>query len=67
MLRAAVLWRKNSFGCHGEGGCRFAERMLTAVQTLRLQGRNVMAFLCATSTAHRHGLPLPCRVPRGSN
>jgi transposase len=61
-LRPAVLWRKNSFGCHGEGGCRFAERMLTAVQTLRLQGRNVLGFLCDTLTAHRQGLSLPTLV-----
>jgi transposase len=58
-LRPAVLWRKNSFGCHGEDGCRFAERMLTVVQTLRLQGRNVLGFLCDTLTAHRAGRPLP--------
>lgn len=61
-LRPAVLWRKNSFGCHSEGGCRFAERMLTCVQTLRLQGRNVMAFLTDTLTAHRAGSPLPALV-----
>jgi transposase len=61
-LRAAVLWRKNSFGCHSEGGCRFAERMLTVVQTLRLQGRNVLAFLSDTLAAHRRGLPLPALV-----
>jgi len=61
-LRPAVLWRKNSFGCHGEGGCRFAERMLSVVQTLRLQGRNVLGFLCDTLTAHRQGLSLPTLV-----
>jgi transposase len=62
MLRAAVLWRKNSFGCHSEGGCRFVERMLSVVQTLRMQGRPVLAFLCDTLTAHRKGLPPPALV-----
>jgi transposase len=62
VLRPAVLWRKNSFGCHGEGGCRFAERVLTVVQTLRLQGRPVLAFLCETLAAHRAGQPLPALV-----
>ena len=62
VLRPAVLWRKNSFGCHGEGGCRFVERMLSTVQTLRLQRRKVLAFLCQTLTAHRAGLPLPALV-----
>lgn len=59
VLRPAVLWRKNSFGCSGEGGCRFVERMLSVVQTLRLQGRGVLDFLTRTLTAHRAGLPLP--------
>jgi transposase len=59
VLRPAVLWRKNSFGCHGEDGCRFVERMLSVVQTLRLQGRNVLDFLCRTLTADRARLPLP--------
>jgi transposase len=30
-LRPAVPWRKRSFGCHSEQGCRFAEPMLTVV------------------------------------
>jgi transposase len=62
VLRPAVLWRKNSFGCHGEEGCRFVERMLSVVQTLRLQGRGVLDFLCRTLTAHRAGQPLPALV-----
>jgi transposase len=62
VLRPAVLWRKNSFGCSGEGGCRFVERMLSVVQTLRLQGRGVLEFLFQTLTAHRAGLPLPALV-----
>jgi transposase len=53
--RLAVLWRKNCFGCHSDSGCRFAERILTVVQTLRLQHRPVLAYLTATLTAHRTG------------
>jgi hypothetical protein len=41
-LRRAVIWRNVSFGNHREAGCRFAERMLTVVQTLRLQHRCVL-------------------------
>jgi transposase len=41
LLRRGVLRRKNAFGCHSTEGCRFVERILTAVQTLRLQGRPV--------------------------
>ncbi len=59
MLRPAVLWRKNSFGCQSESGCRFVERMLTVVQTLRLGKRPVLAYLHEAIAAHRAGLPTP--------
>jgi transposase len=58
-LRPAVLWRKRSFGCHSDEGCRYVERLLTVVQTLRLQGRDVLDYLQAALTAHRDGLPAP--------
>jgi hypothetical protein len=62
-LRPAVLWRRRSFGCHSEGGCRFVERMLTVVQTLRLQKRRVIDYLADAITAHRQGLPAPKLLP----
>jgi transposase len=52
-LRSGVLWRKNAFGCHSETGCRFVERILTVVQTLRLQKRPVLNFLHQSLLAHR--------------
>ena len=62
VLRCAVLWRKNSFGSFSDMGSRFVERMLTTVQTLRLQGRRVISFLSDTIKAHRAGQPLPALV-----
>ena len=59
ILRLGVLWRKNAFGCHSAAGCRFAERMLTVVQTLRLQKRPVLDYLHRAIVAHRAGLPAP--------
>ena len=59
LLRRGVLWRKSSFGCHSEAGCRFVERMLTVVQTRRLQGRSVLGYLYEALLAHRKGLPAP--------
>jgi transposase len=59
ILRLGVLWRKNSFGCHSPAGCRFVERMLTVVQTLRLQKRPVLNYLYRAIVAHRAGLPAP--------
>jgi transposase len=62
VLRRAVLWRRRSFGCASEAGCRFVERALTAVQTLRLQGRSVLQFLHETLTAHRAGAQGPSMI-----
>jgi transposase len=59
ILRLGVLWRKNAFGCHSAAGCWFVERMLTVVQTLRLQNRPVLDYLHRTIVAHRAGLPAP--------
>jgi transposase len=57
--RRAVLWRRRSFGCHSASGCRFVERILTVVQTLRLQQRSVVAFLYEAILAHRTRHPRP--------
>lgn len=65
VLRRAVLWRRRSFGCHSPEGCRFVERVLTAVQSLRQQKRSVLEFLCATLESHRQGLPVPKLVSGG--
>jgi transposase len=59
LLRPGVLWRKNAFGCHSESGCRFVERILTVVQTLRLQKRPVLEFLYQSLRSHRTGHPAP--------
>lgn len=53
--RRAVLWRRKSFGCAGQAGCRFVERILTVVGTLRLQGRDALDFLSRSIAAHRQG------------
>jgi transposase len=58
-LRPGVLWRKNAFGCNSERGCRFVERMLTVVQTLRLQKRPIIEFLYQSLSAHRSGGQAP--------
>jgi transposase len=64
-LRLAVIWRKICFGNHSEAGCRFTERILTVVQTLRLQKRNVMSYLEQTFTASRAGQASPALIPTG--
>jgi transposase len=59
LLRLAVLWRKGSFGTQSAGGSRFAETMLTVVQTLRLQKRAVMDFVEQSIRAARLGIAPP--------
>lgn len=65
-LRPAVLWRKSSFGHQSETGEQFVERMLTAVTTLRLQGRNIWSYLVATCEAARQGTSTPSLLPQSS-
>jgi transposase len=66
LLRSGVLWRKDAFGCHSGAGCRFVERMLTVVQTLRLQQRPVLDYLYLALVAHRPGSPAPALLtPQG--
>jgi transposase len=57
--RRAVLWRRRSFGCHSSEGCRFVERILTVVQTLKQQKRSVLEYLYQAILAHRAGEQSP--------
>jgi transposase len=59
LLRRAVLWRRRSFGCNSEVGCRFVERLLTVVQTCRLQGKNTLEYLRNAVHNSRAGLSCP--------
>jgi transposase len=63
LLRRAVLWRRRSFGCVSLVGCRFVERILTVVQTRRLQGQSVLDYLHDALRAHRAGQPCPELLP----
>jgi transposase len=65
LVRRAVLWRKRSFGCWSQEGCRFVERILTVVQTCRLQGKSVLGFLHDTLRAYRAAQPGPQLVTTG--
>jgi transposase len=62
MLRPAVCWRKACLGSHADRGCRYAERVLTALQTLKLRGRPALDFLAEAIAAHRAATPAPALV-----
>jgi transposase len=55
LVRLAVLWRRRSFGCNSVAGCRFVERILTVVQTCRLQERDILEYLTTAVQEHRSG------------
>ena len=54
-LRHAVIWRKLSFGTQSASGSRFAETMLTVIETCRQQGRNTFTFVADAVHAHVAG------------
>jgi transposase len=59
LLRLAVLWRRRCFGCNSSVGCRFVERILTVVQTCRLNQNNALEYLARALNAHRSGQECP--------
>jgi transposase len=58
-LRGPVIHRKLSHGTRSDDGERFAERVLSAAATCRLQDRSLFAYLRELITAHNRGDPLP--------
>ena len=62
-LRRPVLWRRRSFGTQSAAGSLFVERVLTAVTTLRQQGRGVLDYLTSACAAATLGAPAPSLLP----
>jgi transposase len=52
-LRAGVCWQKMSYGTDSDQGSRFVGRILSAVESCRQHGRNLLAFLTQTVQAAR--------------
>lgn len=63
VLRHAVIWRRTSFGTESDGGSRFVERILSVVETLRIQGANVLEYLAHAARAAIAGQPAPSLLP----
>lgn len=62
-LRHAVVWRKVSFGSQSEAGSQFVARMMTVLQTLGAQERNVLEYLTASCQARREETAGPSLLP----
>ena len=58
-LRHAVHWRRTSYGTQTDTGNQIVERLLTARETCRLQGRRLHDYLTSAITANLHGHPIP--------
>ena len=62
-MRRGVLWRKRSYGTDSPVGSRFAERILTAVESLRAQDREVLGFLAEAYDAMLNKQSAPSLLP----
>lgn len=62
-LRGAVIWRKTSFGSKSGRGMRFAERVLTVTETLRMHQRNILDYFTESISRHRENRPAPRLLP----
>ena len=62
-LRAAVLWRKVSYGTQSERGSRFVASMLTVLMSCQQQKRNAVTYLTACCQAFYASRPVPSLVP----
>ena len=61
-LRTAVQWRKTSFGNRSAAGEQAPARLLTVMQTCRMQRRHVLGYLTDAVRRHRSGLAAPSLV-----
>jgi transposase len=62
-VRHAVCWRKTSYGTASATGSRFVERILSVVDSCRLQNRKILDFLTRTLQAARTGTLRPSLLP----
>ena len=67
LIRFAVLWRRMSQGTKSKHGSLFVGRLLTVIETLRLQDRNVLEYLTQACEAARSGTAPPTLLPQVSS
>jgi transposase len=59
MIRPNVIYRNRSFGNRSERGAEAHGTLMSLMQTLRLQGKNVTESLRVAFLRHRQGFPAP--------
>ncbi len=63
VIRTHVIWRKVSFGTQSASGTLYMERVLTAVGSCKLQGKNVLDFMTHAIKSHFDGSKAPSLIP----
>jgi transposase len=58
-LRAAVIWRKTSFGSQSGRGLRIVERLLSVAETCKKQTIDLLGYLSQAIAAQRLAQPAP--------
>ena len=61
-IRSYVIWRKISFGAQSTRGSLYIERIMTAVASCKLQGRNILNFITQALFSHAANTPRPSLV-----
>src|SRR5260221_1786956 len=62
-LRHPVIWRRLSYGTHSTRGSTFVARILSVVETCRLQKRSSLLFIRQALIAFRSRAPAPSLLP----
>jgi transposase len=62
-LRHPVIWRRLSYGTHSSRGSTFVARILSVVETCRLQQRSPLLFIRQALIAFRSRSPAPSLLP----
>lgn len=60
LIRPNVIYRNRSFGNRSDRGAQAHGTLMSLIQTLRLQGKNVSESLRLAFLRHRQGHPAPC-------
>lgn len=61
-IRSYVIWRKISFGSQSKRGSLYIERIMTAIGSCKLQGRNILDFITQAVLSHVGNRPMPSLV-----
>jgi transposase len=62
-IRTHVIWNKTSFGTQSKSGTLYMERVLTAVGSCKLQGKNILDYISQAVLSDYNGEQYPSLIP----